>query len=79
MSVPIFSGISACFSLLSLSWAIVAYTRALRAAATIHRRVSWTGAFLHGVWRGGMLLARLAAIVMFATVFQEWTLLFLGG
>ncbi|XP_009859071.2 uncharacterized protein LOC104265836 [Ciona intestinalis] len=74
----ILTGVSACFSLLSLSWAMVAYTKALRAAASQRKKVSWPGIFLQTMWRCGMVVGRVVAIVLFATVFQEWTLLILG-
>ena len=73
-----FPGISACFSLLSLSWTIVAYTKALRAAVSRRRKVSWPGITLQTIWRVGMVLGRITAIVLFATIYQEWSLLLLG-
>jgi len=73
-----FTGISACFSFLSLSWAIVAYTKALRTAVSKRNRVSWTGMSLQTIWRVGMVLGRITAIVLFATAYKGWTLLFLG-
>ncbi|XP_076806856.1 uncharacterized protein LOC143450267 [Clavelina lepadiformis] len=74
----ILTGISACFSLLSLSWTIVAYTKALRAAVSRRRKVSWPGITLQTIWRVGMVLGRITAIVLFATIYQEWSLLLLG-
>nr|CAB3263177.1 uncharacterized protein LOC104265836 [Phallusia mammillata] len=74
----ILTGISACFSLISLAWTIVAYNKALRAAASRRNKVSWSGMFLQTVWRVAMVAGRIIAIVLFATVFQEWTLLILG-
>jgi hypothetical protein len=72
------TGVSAIASLVSLAWAVAAYTRAMRRARPEKTHVSWPGLVCQATWRGGMVTARIAALVLFAVGFHAWLLLLLG-
>ncbi|XP_039270675.2 uncharacterized protein LOC120345331 isoform X1 [Styela clava] len=78
----ILTGIAAFFSLISLAWAIAAYTKALRTAAfsqdSRKNRVSWSGLALQTLWRVGMVAGRIVALVLFATAYPIWLLAGVG-
>lgn len=72
------AGVSAAASLVSLAWAVAAYTRAMRRARPDKTHVSWPGLVCQATWRGGMVTARIAALVLFAVGFHAWLFLLLG-
>nr|CAD7434936.1 unnamed protein product [Timema monikensis] len=72
-------GVSAAASLVSLAWAVASYTRAMRRTRADKSKVSWPGLLLQALWRGGMLAARVASLVLFAVGFKAWIFLLLGG
>lgn len=41
-------------------------------------RVEWPGLVLQATWRGGMLAARISALVLFALAFNYWILAVMG-
>nr|CAD7200929.1 unnamed protein product [Timema douglasi] len=71
-------GVSAAASLVSLAWAVASYTRAMRRTRADKSKVSWPGLLLQALWRGGMLAARVASLVLFAVGFKAWIFLLLG-
>jgi len=74
----ILTGVSAFFSLLSLVWAIVAYSKALRQSSTNPKRISYLGMFFQALWRCGMITSRILTIVLLATLIHEYTFICLG-
>ncbi|ESP00605.1 hypothetical protein LOTGIDRAFT_157886 [Lottia gigantea] len=72
------AGVSLVSSLLSLSWAITAYTDALRLAYQVGYTRRWIGLILHTIWRNFMITARVTALVLFASVFKAWVFLVVG-
>lgn len=74
-----FLGVSAFFSLLSLVWAIVAYSKALRQSSTNPKRISYLGMFFQALWRCGMITSRILTIVLLATLIHEYTFICLGS
>lgn len=69
------TAISACFSLISLSWAIGAYSKALRDVQLDRGSLSLGGVWVHCIWRIGMAMARVVALALFATVYKAWLFL----
>ncbi|XP_021914672.1 uncharacterized protein LOC110827380 isoform X2 [Zootermopsis nevadensis] len=72
------TGVSAIASLLSLAWAVAVYTRSMHRACSDKTHVSWPGLVCQAAWRGGMVTARIATLVLFAVGFHAWLFLFLG-
>jgi hypothetical protein len=70
--------VSAIASLASLAWAVAAYSRAMRRARPDKTHVSWPGLVCQAAWRGGMISARIATLVLFAVGFHAWLFLLLG-
>lgn len=77
-SVLCVTGVSAIASLVSLAWAVAVYTRGMRRARPDKTHVSWPGLVCQAMWRGGMVTARIAALVLFAVGFHAWLFLLLG-
>jgi len=75
----ILTGISAFSSLISLAWAIVAYTKVLRQSSNNPKRISYIGMVFHMVWRCGMISSRIVVIVMLATMLHQLTFVCVGG
>ena len=73
------TGISAFSSLISLAWAIVAYTKVLRQSSNNPKRISYIGMVFHMVWRCGMISSRIVVIVMLATMLHQLTFVCVGG
>ncbi|XP_071496459.1 uncharacterized protein [Diadema antillarum] len=69
------TGTSAMVSLFSLCWALGAYSRAHRKVRRDKKIVSWPGLVLQTVWRIGMISSRVAALVLFASVFKGYIFL----
>lgn len=59
-------------SLLSLAWAIVGYTKALRDFLGQGESHSWVGLFLQIIWRMCMVASRVVALVLFASYYTIW-------
>lgn len=72
------TGLSAVVSFCSLSWAIGTYTKAMHKINPGHNEATWVVLTLQGVWRAGMLISRIAVLVLTAICLREWFLLFLG-
>ncbi|KAK3919000.1 XK-related protein 6 [Frankliniella fusca] len=72
------TGMSAGASLISLAWAMAVYTHAMRQARPDKQKASLSGLALQAVWRSGLLVARIAALVLFAICCQAWLFLLLG-
>ncbi|XP_076243302.1 uncharacterized protein LOC143184737 [Calliopsis andreniformis] len=75
---PLWTSLSAIVSFCSLSWAIGTYTKAMHKINTGHNEAAWVALTLQGLWRAGMLISRIAVLVLTAICLQEWFLLFLG-
>ena len=65
----LFTAIAAASSLVSLAWAIVAYTKALRDFFGKGTDISWIGFFLQIMWRLFMVASRVIALVLFASYY----------
>lgn len=69
----LFTALAAGSSLVSLGWAIVAYTKALRDfLGKGDGGMSWIGFFLQIVWRMSMIASRVVALVLFASFYTIW-------
>lgn len=68
----LFTALAAGSSLVSLAWAIVAYTKALRDFVRKDTSVSWIGFCLQIVWRMCMVASRVVALVLFASYYTIW-------
>ena len=71
----LFTAIAAGSSLVSLAWAIVAYTKALRDFIGNEASLSWVGFFLQIMWRMCMVASRVVALVLFASHYTNWLFL----
>lgn len=69
---------SACISLISLSTSIVSYSKALREASDTKGHMSWWAFACQIVWRLSMVGSRIVTLVLFASVYKSWILLFIG-
>ncbi|KAJ1524453.1 hypothetical protein ONE63_010950 [Megalurothrips usitatus] len=72
------TGLSAGASLISLAWAMASYTHAMRQARPDKQKATMPGLCLQAVWRAGLLVARIAALVLFSICCQAWIFLLLG-
>ncbi|XP_068679613.1 XK-related protein 8-like [Montipora foliosa] len=68
----LFTALAAGSSLVSLAWAIVAYTKALRDFLREGTNMSWIGFFLQIIWRLSMVASRVVALVLFASYYTTW-------
>lgn len=68
---------SAAGSLLSLSWALAAYTKSQRLARVNKKSCTWIGLLLQATWRTGMLMARITALVLAAYCFKNYFFVFI--
>ncbi|CAM1311585.1 XKR6 (predicted) [Pycnogonum litorale] len=66
------TGISALASLISLSWGIASYSKAMRNVRPDKAVISWTGLILQTIWRVGMVTSRVTSLVIFAVAFKIW-------
>ena len=66
------------FSLLSIAWSLTSYTDALHLAYKKFYKRSFVAMFTQTLWQIGMVMSRVFAIVLFATVFQSLVLVPLG-
>ena len=67
-----FTVIAAGCSLVSLAWAIVAYTKALRDFMKDPASVSWIGVVLQILWRLFMVASRIVSLVLLAAEYGNW-------
>lgn len=72
------AGISALASLISLSWGVAAYSKAMRNVRIDKAHISWFGLTLQTIWRVGMVASRVTALVIFTVAFNLWIFLILG-
>lgn len=59
-------------SLLSMVWAILAYSKSLRDFREQGSRLSLPGLFFQLLWRIAMVTSRVVAMVLFASYFEHW-------
>ncbi|GIZ01606.1 XK-related protein 6 [Caerostris extrusa] len=69
------TGISAIASVVSLSWGIAAYSKAMRNIRPEKKRLSWWGLIFQALWRIGMVSSRIVSMVLFAVVYGYWLIL----
>ncbi|KAJ1148933.1 hypothetical protein NDU88_001757 [Pleurodeles waltl] len=69
----LFPGVSAGLSLLSLSWALVSYSRFMCLLKPGHLYMPWAALLCQMLWRMGMLGTRVMALTVFARVYHFWT------
>ncbi|PBC32479.1 XK-related protein [Apis cerana cerana] len=74
----IIDSLSAIVSFCSLSWAIGTYTKAMQKINPDNNEATWIVLILQGLWRAGMLISRIAVLVLTAVCLRQWSLLFLG-
>ena len=74
----LFTVIAAGSSLVSLAWAIVAYTKALRDFSGKGTAISWIGFFLQIMWRMFMVASRVVALVLFASHYTRGVFVAVG-
>ena len=68
--------LTACFSLVSMIWAILAYSKSLRDFRTQPCTLTGAGLFFQFLWRVSMVTSRVVAMVLFASYYRYW--LFVG-
>ncbi|KAM4694723.1 XK-related protein 5 [Discoglossus pictus] len=68
----VFPVLSALLSLLSLSWALVAYSRFMCLLKPGHLSMPWAALLCQLLWRMGMIGTRVMALVVFARVYHFW-------
>lgn len=66
-------------SLVALGWAVTAYNHALRKAYKGDYVISWPSLLLQTLWHIAMVASRVAAIVLFTSLYKAWIFLFLGN
>lgn len=71
--------IAAITSLISVVWALVCYSKALRDLRDNARDLPWLGFTCQVLWRGCMITSRVVALVLFASHFKQWMLLAIAG
>ncbi|CAH2245666.1 XK-related 5 [Pelobates cultripes] len=70
---------SALASLLSLSWALVSYSRFLCLVKPGHLSMPWASLLCHLLWRMGMVGTRVMALAVFSRVYQFWVFAVAGA
>ncbi|XP_058804638.1 uncharacterized protein LOC131671874 [Phymastichus coffea] len=65
-------------SLCSVTWALSAYALLTNRANQDKSQFTWSSMMIQGFWRGGMLAARIAALVLAAICFKTWILVTFG-
>ncbi|GFO48100.1 Xk-related protein [Plakobranchus ocellatus] len=71
-------GLVAGVTLLSITWALTNYRRALPETSLDLGLVTWPGTPLKMLWRAGEVLTRLLALGLFASLYKQWVFLVLG-
>jgi len=74
----LFTAFAAGSSLISLAWAIAAYTKALRDFSGKGTAISWIGFFLQIMWRMCMVASRVVALVLFASYYNKGVFVAVG-
>ncbi|GAB1600182.1 uncharacterized protein LOC106872646 isoform X1 [Argonauta hians] len=72
------TGFSLLISLISFSWGFVSYSDNLRLQSQNIPRPKWPSFLLQIGWQLGMMLSRVAAIIMFAFCFKNWIFFAIG-
>ncbi|KAG8184647.1 hypothetical protein JTE90_022695 [Oedothorax gibbosus] len=72
------TGVSAVASVISLSWGIAAYSKAMRNVRPEKQSLTWWGLLFQSMWRIGMVSSRIVALVLFAVAYGYWLLLAVG-
>ncbi|XP_069461839.1 XK-related protein 5 [Ambystoma mexicanum] len=75
----LYPGVSAGLSLLSLSWALVCYSRFMCLLKPGHLYMPWAALLCQLLWRMGMLGTRVMTLAVFARVYHFWTLAAAGA
>lgn len=68
----LFTALAAGSSVVSLAWAIVSYSKALRDFLGKGSSISWIGFFLQIIWNLSMVASRVVALVLFASYYTSW-------
>lgn len=72
------TGASVIASLCSLIWALIAYSLVINRANYDKSQFTWSSMMVQAFWRGGLLAARIAALVLAALCFRQWIFLLFG-
>ncbi|CAH3160355.1 unnamed protein product, partial [Porites lobata] len=73
------TAVTAGCSLISMIWAILAYSKSLRDFRKQGYKLSLQGLFFQVLWRTSMVTSRVVAIVLFASYFQQWVFVAVGA
>lgn len=73
------TAVTAGCSLISMIWAILAYSKSLRDFRKQGYKLSLQGLFFQVLWRTCMVTSRVVAIVLFASYFQQWVFVAVGA
>ena len=77
--VDLLIAVTAACSLVSLVWAILAYSKSLRDFRTQGYVLSPTGLFFQLLWRVSTVASRVVAMVLFASYFKQWLFVAVGA
>lgn len=67
--------VSSVLSLFSLCWALASFSKNVR-SQNVHRLVlTWLGVIFQFLWRLGTVISRVAALTMYASVYNHWVFL----
>ena len=66
-------------SLISMTWAILAYSKSLRDFRKQGYKLSLAGLFFQILWRISVVTSRVVAMVLFASYFQKWLFVAVGA
>lgn len=75
---PLWTSTSAVASFCSLTWAVSTYIRAMHNINRERSNATWVALALQACWRGGMLVSRVAVLVLAAIFLRTWFFVFLG-
>ena len=73
------TAVTAGCSLMSMTWAILAYSKSLRDFRKQGYNLSLLGLFFQILWRISMVTSRVVAMVLFASYFQQWLFVAVGA
>ena len=73
------TAVTAGSSLISMIWAILAYSKSLRDFRKQGYKLSLPGLFFQLLWRASMVTSRVLAMVLFASYFQQWLFVAVGA
>ena len=74
-----FTAVAAACSLVSLIWAILAYSKSLRDFRQQGYKLSAVGLFFQVLWRISVVSSRVVAMVLFASYFKQWLFVAVGA